>query len=126
MRWSFDTITNASAEGKTVVIHAFPGPAGSNSDPGGMFPTRPVQPAVIPPRSSRLWTPPIAWDGDSSASQNVFHVAAWAGPVPVPMSADDCRAAAAARLVESLAPFLIVATERVFFGYGWFYNMEDG
>jgi len=28
--------------------------------------------------------------------------------------------------VESLAPFLIVATERVFFGYGWFYNMEDG
>lgn len=26
----------------------------------------------------------------------------------------------------SLAPFLIVATERVFFGYGWFYNLEDG
>ena len=25
-----------------------------------------------------------------------------------------------------MAPFLIVATERVFFGYGWFYNLEDG
>ena len=85
---------NASAAGKTVVIHAFPGPAGIN-DPkqGGMFPTR-----------------------GNMATRNTFHVAAWAGDVPVPEDPNACRAVAARRLVESLAPFLIVATERVFFG----------
>ena len=51
--------------------------------------------------------------------------AAWLA-AQVPATADACRAASAARLVESLAPFLIVASERVFFGYGWFYNLEDG
>eukprot|EP01052_Picozoa_sp_SAG31_P010116 SAG31_NODE_545_length_14238_cov_15.518849_3_plen_480_part_00 len=104
MRWSFEAIINASAAGKTVVIHAFPGPAGKN-DPlqGGMFPTR----------------------GDV-ATKNTFHVAAWAGPEPVPTDAAACRAVAADKLVQSLAPFLIVVTERVFFGYGWFYNLEDG
>ena len=104
MRFSFESIINASNAGKTIVIHAFPGPAGANDKAqGGMFPTR----------------------GDT-ATGNTFHVAAWAGPVKVPQTAEECRAAAAARLVESLAPFLIVATERVFFGYGWFYNLEDG
>ena len=88
------SIINASAAGKTVVIHAFPGPAGIN-DPkqGGMFPTR-----------------------GNMATRNTFHVAAWAGDVPVPEDPNACRAVAAQRLVESLAPFLIVATERVFFG----------
>jgi hypothetical protein len=104
MRYSFESIINASNAGKTIVIHAFPGPAGANDQAqGGMFPTR----------------------GDT-ATGNTFHVAAWAGPVQVPQTAEECRAAAAARLVESLAPFLIVASERVFFGYGWFYNLEDG
>ena len=37
--------------------------------------------------------------------------------MPVPKDADKCREAAASRLVESLAPFLIVVSERVFFGY---------
>ena len=88
------SVINASAAGKTVVIHAFPGPAGIN-DPkqGGMFPTR-----------------------GNMATHNTFHVAAWAGNVPVPEDPNSCRAVAAQRLVESLAPFLIVATERVFFG----------
>ena len=49
-----------------------------------------------------------------------------AGPTHVPESAEACRQAAADRLVQSLAPFLIVAAENVFFGYGWFYNLEDG
>jgi hypothetical protein len=94
----------ANKELSPQVIHAFPGPAGANDKAqGGMFPTR----------------------GDAVGG-NTFHVAAWAGPVEVPQTADGCRAAAAARLVESLAPFLIVASERVFFGYGWFYNLEDG
>ena len=48
------------------------------------------------------------------------------GPTHVPESASACRQAAADRLVESLAPFLIVAAPNVFFGYGWFYNLEDG
>ena len=102
MRVSFDAIANASRAGKTIVVHAIPGPAGVN-DPaqGGLFPTR-------------------------GAPGNQFHVAAWAGPTPVPNGTGACRDAAATMLVQSLAPFLIVATERVFFGYGWFYNLEDG
>ncbi len=105
MRISFESIINASAAGKTVVIHAFPGPAGYNDPKEGMFPTR---------------GPP----------GNQFKVAAWHlgpdAPSPVPESADECRAASQSRLVESLAPFLIVVSERVFFGYGWFYDLEDG
>jgi hypothetical protein len=69
---------------------------------------------------------PFEDSGGSSENNGHFHVAAWAGPTPVPKEADACRAASAEKLVESLAPFLIVASERVFFGYGWFYNMEDG
>ena len=34
--------------------------------------------------------------------------------------------AAADLLVQSLAPFLIVANERVFLQYAWFYQMQDG
>ena len=57
---------------------------------------------------------------------NNFRVAQWAGPERVPASAAACRAAAAERLVESLAPFLIVANERTFFSYAWFYGLQDG
>jgi len=108
MRWSIESIINASAAGKTIVIHAFPGPAGALiKDPTGqnepMFPVR----------------------GNTSTG-NTFKVAQWAGSERVPEDADACRQASADRLVESLAPFLIVANEHVFFGYGWFYNLEDG
>lgn len=103
MRFSFESIENASAAGKTVVVHAFPGPAGTTAGGEGMFPIR-----------------------GNTATGNIFHAAAWAGPIPLPESADAVRAVTATRLVESLAPFLIVASERVFFSYGWFYNMEDG
>eukprot|EP00041_Stephanoeca_diplocostata_P006875 m.95173 g.95173 ORF g.95173 m.95173 type:complete len:204 (-) comp16588_c0_seq4:302-913(-) len=102
MKYSFESIINASAAGKTIVIHAFPGPAGTNSY-GDMFPEI----------------------GDIKTG-NTFHAAQWAGPQRVPTTGAGCRQASQERLVESLAPFLIVATERVFFGYGWFYNMEDG
>jgi hypothetical protein len=103
MRFSFDSIMNASVAGKTIVIHAFPGPAGTQGGGEGMFPTR-----------------------GNKTTGNTFHVAAWAGSEHVPITAAGCRKAAADRLVESLAPFLIVVTQRVFFGFGWFYNMEDG
>ena len=53
-------------------------------------------------------------------------IASWAGPVPGPQTLDAAKQAMADRLVESLAPFLIVATETVFFGYGWFYGIESG
>jgi hypothetical protein len=97
MRFSMDAIINASAAGKTVMIHSFPGPA----------------------------TVPFPTIGDA-ATHNTFRAASWAGKIPAPTDATAARAASQARLVESLAPFLIVATERVFFGYGWFYNIEDG
>jgi hypothetical protein len=131
MRYSFEAIINASDAGKTIVIHAFPGPAGTLEDPGGMFPIRPslFDGATTGPfsaktaQSSQMGTTRTEPEG---VTLNNFHVAAWSGPILVPKSADGCRAAAATKLVESLAPFLIVVTERVFFGYGWFYNLEDG
>ena len=60
-------------------------------------------------------------DGD-----NVFRVPTWYGDTPVPEDPAAVRQAAADLLVQSLAPFLIVANERVFFSYGWFWNIEDG
>ena len=64
MRYSFESIINASNAGKTIVIHAFPGPAGANDQAqGGMFPTR-----------------------GNTTTRNTFHVAAWAGPAKVGVS----------------------------------------
>eukprot|EP00117_Sycon_ciliatum_P000413 scpid66101/ scgid6483/ len=57
---------------------------------------------------------------------NSFTVPSWKGSQPVPTTTEGCRQAAAKRLVESLAPFLIVANERVFLSYAWFYSIEDG
>lgn len=105
MRTSFDTIATMIAAGKTVFIHAFPGPAGGTEGSEGMFPVR---------------------GNTTVGSTNTFRVAQWAGSERVPQSAEGCRAAAAARVVESLAPFLIVANERTFLSYAWFYNLEDG
>jgi hypothetical protein len=98
MRWSMESIINASSAGKTIVIHAFPGPAGALVDGGPLFPVRGNQSNPIP------------------YLRNDFHVAQWGGAERVPEDADACRQASAARLVESLAPFLIVANENVFFG----------
>ena len=39
---------------------------------------------------------------------------------------EEARQRSAAALVQTLAPFLIVANEYVFFSHAWFYNMEDG
>ena len=100
MQVSFEAVINASTAGKTVIIHAYPGPAGVIT---GMFQPR----------------------GDV-ANKNAFHIAEWAGPLKVPIDPEDVRNSTRARLVESLAPFLIVANEHVFFGYGWWYQIEDG
>lgn len=104
MRLSFDAILNATAAGKTAFIHAFPGPSGSSLH-GDMFPIR---------------------GNTTPGSPNHFMASSWAGAVRTPESAAATRTAAAERLVESLAPFLIVANKRTFLSYAWFYNIEDG
>ena len=109
MRWSMQSIINASAAGKIIVVHAFPGPAG----------------ALLTNRTTGEREPMFPSRGDA-ATGNTFHVAQWAGAERVPEDPEADRRASAARLVESLAPFLIVASETVFLGYGWFYNLEDG
>ena len=95
MRFSFDAVIQASGQGKTIVIHAFPGPA------------------TVPFNSIG----PVG---------NQFRTASWAGATKSPTDPALARNASQDRLVESLAPFLIVANEHVFFSYGWFYNVEDG
>ena len=68
-------------------------------------------------------TSPFTKIGDG---KNVFRVPTWYGDTPVPKDPAAVRQSAADLLVQSLAPFLIVANERVFFSYGWFWNIEDG
>ena len=57
---------------------------------------------------------------------NTFIATTWQGPVRMPSTAEGVRQAAADTLVQSLAPFLIVANEHVFLQYSWFYEMQDG
>ena len=57
---------------------------------------------------------------------NTFIATTWKGPVSMPVTADGVRQAAADVLVQTLAPFLIVANEHVFLQYSWFYEMQDG
>ena len=57
---------------------------------------------------------------------NNFIATTWQGPVQMPQTTDGVRQAAADALVQSLAPFLIVANEHVFLQYSWFYEMQDG
>ena len=68
-------------------------------------------------------TPPFKHVGTPN---NGFTIASWAGPVKAPTTLDAVRKASSERLVESLAPFLIVANERVFLSYAWFYDIDDG
>ena len=61
------------------------------------------------------------------AEHNGFFITQWKGPAgPISNNSQTNRDDAAAKLVQSLAPFLIVAEPNVFFNYGWFYNLEDG
>ena len=57
---------------------------------------------------------------------NSFIVSSWAGKVQVPNTTDGCREAMAERIDEVIAPFLIVANERVWFSFAWFYTIADG
>lgn len=50
----------------------------------------------------------------------------WAGPEVRPSTVDGLKKASVDRLVESLAPFLIVANERTWLSYAWFYDADTG
>ena len=58
-------------------------------------------------------------------AENIIN-ASWAGSEAVPTTLDAVKKASSERLVESIAPFLIVANERVFLTYAWFYRIQDG
>ena len=67
--------------------------------------------------------PPFVSRGERG---NSFVVSSWAGKTQVPNTTEGCRKAMADRINEIIAPFLIVANERVFFSYAWFYSIADG
>ena len=56
---------------------------------------------------------------DPVTNTSVFRINSWAGPVPSPDTIAGAQAQSAERLVEVLAPFLILATERTFLSYGY-------
>lgn len=92
-------VINASSAGKTVILHFSPGPS---------FP------------------PLLFYPKNPTPAYNKFIALTWPGPVKTPDTADGFRQAASDALVQSLAPFLIVANEHVFLQYAWFYEMQDG
>ena len=120
MRDSFYSIRNATMiDKKSFMLHAIPGPAGSPlGEVNGSAATHPSPP-----------------HGGQSGSVLSF---GWWGPKPAPwqwMQAPEykpvdvvnaMKQASADMLVQSLAPFLILAEETSFFGYGWFYDIESG
>ena len=58
---------------------------------------------------------------------NGFEITQWVGPSgPISNDSNVVRDDVARVLVQTLAPFLIVAEPSVFFSYAWFYNLEDG
>jgi hypothetical protein len=96
-------VINASAAGKPVVLHFSPGPS---NVPIFKYPQEPS-----PSYNTFL---ALQWEGPTGSAQNVN------------TTADAVRANAKKALVGALAPFLIVASELVFFQYSWFYELQDG
>lgn len=68
------------------------------------------------------------WGADQGLMEhNGFEITQWDGPKgPISNDSQVVRDDVARVLVQTLAPFLIVAEENVFFSYAWFYNLEDG
>ena len=94
-----ESVINASTAGKTVVLHFSPGPS---------------------------MVPLLSFPQNATPAYNKFLALTWQGPAKTPLTADGVRQAAADVLVQALAPFLIVANERVFLQYAWFYELQDG
>ena len=53
-------------------------------------------------------------------STNFFHVLEWASAEKIPHSPDATRLAVQQKIVQTLAPFLIVVEPNVFFSYAWY------
>jgi len=68
------------------------------------------------------------WGKDQGLNEhNGFEITQWVGPAgPISNDSNVVRDDVAKALVQTLAPFLIVAEPNVFFSYAWFYNIEDG
>ena len=62
----------------------------------------------------------------SSVSNISSAYPAWDGPVSRPDSVAGLQGAMADLLVQSLAPYLIIAAPTTYFGYAWFYDWETG
>ena len=115
MAYSMEAIINASNAGHSIIVHAVSRSA--------VLVALCASCAHNPPQFPGPATTPFEHRG---TGDNTFMVPAWAGPTPIPQDPAAVRAAATARLVESLAPFLIVVSERVFLGYAYFYDIQDG
>jgi hypothetical protein len=50
----------------------------------------------------------------------------WASAEKVPRTPAAVRLAVQQKIIQTLAPFLIVVEPNVFFSYAWYYNLEDG
>jgi hypothetical protein len=112
---------NATAlDKKTVCFHAFPGPAGTPL--GGVNGTATTHPS--PPHNSMAGNIlSTGWYGTQKAPWQWMTAEDGYTPLDV---VNATKQATADMLVQSLAPFLIMAEETSFFGYGWFYDMESG
>ena len=68
------------------------------------------------------------WGKDQGlVEHNGFEITQWVGPRgPISNDSNAVRDDVARVLVQTLAPFLIVAEPNVFFSYAFFYNLEDG
>eukprot|EP00039_Didymoeca_costata_P013434 m.203969 g.203969 ORF g.203969 m.203969 type:complete len:442 (+) comp15768_c2_seq3:94-1419(+) len=64
--------------------------------------------------------------GPINGTNEHMAIPSWGGATPRPTDLEDVKKASAERLVESLAPFLIVANPTVFFSYAWFYDLNSG
>jgi hypothetical protein len=104
MEKAFKGVIESSQAGYPVVLKAAPGPVHMHFE---------RRCSTTPPSSC-------------ANSSNYFHVLEWASAEKIAQSADGARAEVQQRLVQTLAPFLIVAEPNVFFSYAWFYGLEDG
>jgi hypothetical protein len=114
MMASFYAARNATIhDKKSLCIHAFPGPAGSPIGPvNGTAPT-----IAEPPHYIKGEVLSAGWFGPVKAPWQVMQA-----PEFTPLDVINAmKQASADMLVQSLAPFLIIAEETSFFGYGWFY-----
>jgi hypothetical protein len=106
MEKAFKSVIASSQAGYPVVLKAAPGPVYMHFE---------KRCSTTPPSTCA-----------KSKSGDFFHVLEWSTAEKVQQSADGARFNAQQKLLQTLAPFLIVVEANVFFSYAWYYNLEDG